>query len=64
MDSDIKLENGKYMYKKYMLNNILKGIKKEIGENAFNTMWMVYNTKSKDFGDMSDEFGPVKIQLK
>lgn len=64
MDSDIKLDNGKYMYKKYMLNNILKGIKKEIGENAFNTMWMVYNTKSKDFGDMSDEFGPVKIQLK
>ena len=64
MDSDIKLENDKYTYKKFMLNNILKGIKKDIGENAFNKMWLVYNTKSKDFGDLTEPLHPIKIELK
>lgn len=63
-DSDIKLGEHKYTYDKKFYNNLFKRLKETLGDNAFKSIYLVYNKKSKDFGDMREEILPDKIQIK
>lgn len=63
-DSDIKLGENKYTYDKKFYNSLFKRLKETLGENAFQSIYLVYNKKSKDFGDMREEILPDKITIK
>lgn len=63
-DSDIKLGDNKYTYDKKFYNNLFKRLRETLGENAFKSIYLVYNKKSKDFGDMREEIYPDKITIK
>lgn len=63
-DSDIDLPYGNKMYDKVAIENMLKSVAKDIGEDAFKEIVIVYNTKSKDFGDRQLPIEPKLIQYK
>lgn len=63
-DSDIDLPYGNKTYDKKALDNVLRSVAKDIGEDAFKEIVIVYNTKTKDFGDRSEEIVPKLVQYK
>lgn len=62
-DSDIKLEN-KRIYNKKFYKSIISRLDNKIGSSAFSEIYIVYNSKGKDFGDMSDDIYPVKEKIR
>ena len=63
-DSDIEIGFDNFTYDKKMYNSLFKKLDIEIGEDAFEEIFVVYNTKSKDFGDISKPIEPVKVKIK
>jgi hypothetical protein len=63
-DSDIKIGENKYNYDKKFYNNLIKKLDKTLGKNAFKHIFIVYNKKSKDFGDMREDILADKIQIR
>lgn len=64
VDSDKDLPYGNKTYDKYAVDNLIKNVKKELGEDAFKEIHIVYNTKSKDFGDRSLPIEPKIVTVK
>ena len=62
-DSDVSHGNS-YTYDKRMYTNLLRKLTKDLGDNAFQEIYIVYNKASKDFGDFRQEIVPQKIQIK
>lgn len=62
-DSDVS-NGSSFSYDKRMYNNLLKKISKELGDDAFKEIYIIYNQASKDFGDFRCDILPVKIQVK
>lgn len=59
MDSDIVKEvHGKttYMYDEYQLYSLLKKLDNNIGDDNFKEIYVCYNMKGKDCGDLSKEY--------
>lgn len=63
-DSDIDLPYGNKSYDKFAIESLIKNVLKDIGEDAFKEIVIVYNTKSKDFGDRSLPIEPKLVQYK
>lgn len=63
-DSDKDLPYGKKTYDEFAINNMLRAVYKDIGEDAFKEIVLVYNTKSKDFGDRSLPIEPKIVKIK
>lgn len=60
LDSD-EFDGNKYTYKSYMYNMIKKRIKQELGRGF--ELYIIHNSASKDFGDMSKPIKPIKEQI-
>lgn len=53
-DSDISLPYGNLKtYDKNAIDGVIRALDEELGEDAFKEIVLVYNSKSKDFGDRS-----------
>ncbi len=63
-DSDKDLPYGNKTYDKFAIESMLKAVAFDIGEDAFKEIVIVYNTKSKDFGDRSLPIEPKLITYK
>lgn len=61
-DSD-KMENFKLTYDKKFYNKLIHIIDNKIGLNNFDSIKLYYNTKSKDFGDISLEIDKKEVIL-
>lgn len=63
-DSDRKLQYGKYTFKDYPINNLIKRLGDRLGEDAFKKIYICYNSKGKDFGDLSSPIEGERIEIK
>lgn len=63
-DSDVELPYGKFTYNKYAVESMIKNISSKIGEDTFKKIYVCYNSKGKDFGDLSKEIHGEKIEIK
>lgn len=61
LDSD-EFDGYKYKYKEYMYNTIKRSIRQELGRGF--EFYIIYNSASKDFGDMSKPIKPIKEEIK
>ncbi len=63
-DSDIKQSYGHYTYKSFAINNLVKRLKERLGETAFKRIYVCYNAKGKDFGDLSSPIEGERVEIK
>lgn len=63
LDSDKELPYGKRTYDKFAVDNLMKKLKYELGD-VFEKITFVYNSATKDFGDLSEKIEPVKVEYK
>lgn len=63
-DSDVPLPYDKFIYKKTELNRLISRVKHKLGEDAFKKIFICYNARGKDFGDMSSPIEGVRIEVK
>lgn len=64
LDSDKELPYGKRTYDKIAVDNLMKRLSYEIGSDAFQVITFVYNSVSKDFGDLSTPIEPKLVEYK
>lgn len=64
LDSDKELPYGKRTYDKVAVDNLMRRLSYEIGEDAFKVISFVYNSVSKDFGDLSTPIEPKIVEYK
>lgn len=62
-DSDITLPNGNRMYNEQAYHDIIKHLE-NLFPDIFRRITIVYNRKTKDFGDMSKTISPIIVDIK
>lgn len=63
-DSDVKLSYGHFTYKSFAINNLIKRLSERLGEDAFKKIYVCYNAKGKDFGDLSSPIEGERVEIK
>lgn len=64
LDSDQELPYGKRTYFEPAVKSLIKKLNQELGDDAFKKITFVYNSTTKDFGDMSETITPVLVNYK
>lgn len=62
-DSDISNASS-FTYDRRMYTKLLNKLDKDLGDSAFEEIYIVYNRASKDFGDFRCDIEPVKVKIK
>ena len=63
-DSDVKMNYGHFTYKSYAIKNLITRLNNRLGEDAFKKIYVCYNSKGKDFGDLSSPIQGERIEIK
>lgn len=63
-DSDVKMSYGHFTYKSFAINNLIKRLSERLGEDAFKKIFVCYNAKGKDFGDLSSPIEGERVEIK